>query len=51
MISSLMLLIMSFADILIPYLVMCFFTEDYFSQKKIIVIYTLSVFEYPQTTG
>lgn len=43
MISSLMLLIMSFADILIPYLVMCFFTEDYFSQKKIIVIYTLSV--------
>lgn len=43
MISSLMLLIMSFADILIPYLIMCFFTEDYFSQKKIIVIYTLSV--------
>lgn len=43
MISSLILLIMSFADILIPYLIMCFFTEDYFSQKKIIVIYTLSV--------
>ena len=31
MISSLMLLIMSFADILIPYLIMCFFTEDYFT--------------------
>lgn len=37
MISSLMLLIMSFADILIPYLIMCFFTEDYFSQKRLLL--------------
>lgn len=47
MISSLMLLIMSFADILIPYLVMCFFTEDYFSQKKdYCYIYIISFIEY-----
>lgn len=47
MISSLMLLIMSFADILIPYLIMCFFHRRLLQSKKdYCYIYIISFIEY-----
>lgn len=38
-----LIFILSFADILIPYLLMCFFIEYFFEQKKLIVVYGLSL--------